>query len=646
MPSTDTFDDCERAVDALVARTGPRISLALPLGLGKPSHLTNALVERALSGEVERLEIFTALSLGVPAPSNPLEARLMNPVVERLYGDHKELDYVGLRARGELPDHIQIHEFYFSPGALLSNRRAQQDYKSVNYTAALREILASDPDLVMQQVAPGVDGGLDLSCNTDLTLALIERIEALDDPPLLAAQVNRRLPRMGGQAQLERPVFDVILDDPDYDHDLFAMPSTPPDDAEYAIGLRAAALLRDGGTLQVGIGDQGEAVCWAAMLRHRQPDAFGDLVEEIGLRPATRDLIERIGGLAPFEQGLYASTEMLVEGILQLYLAGIVDRRAFDDLDEQRQANAADPPDEGGAAVHAGFFLGSKRFYQLLRDLSDEQRRDIEMTSVTFTNLLYGQERLKRAQRRDARFINQAMMVTLLGAVVSDGLADGRVVSGVGGQYEFVSMAHALDDGRALILLPSTRGRGKAARSNIQFNYGHTTIPRHLRDIVITEYGVADLRGKSDRQVVEALLEIADSRFQQQLADQARAAGKLPADYRLPEQARRNTPGRIRRALEPHRRSGLIPRTPFGSALTDVELDLRDALLEVEPIVERITDKKWPDIDVEHLYEATRPPAEARPYLQRMGLADPDGLKERLYQRLVVYGLSAAGHLS
>ena len=127
------------------------------------------------------------------------------------------------------------------------------------------------------------------------------------------------------------------------------------------------------------------------------------------------------------------------------------------------------------------------------------------------------------------------MMVTLLGAAVSDGLADGQVVSGVGGQYNFVAMAHSLPEARSILALRSTREKHGKVTSNILWNYGHTTIPRHLRDIVVTEYGIADLRGRTDQDVIAALLNIADSRFQDALKREAQAAGKLaggPRDTR------------------------------------------------------------------------------------------------------------------
>ena len=118
------------------------------------------------------------------------------------------------------------------------------------------------------------------------------------------------------------------------------------------------------------------------------------------------------------------------------------------------------------------------------------------------------------------------MMATLLGAVISDALADGKVVSGVGGQYNFVAQSFALDDARSIILVRATRNAKGRVTSNILWNYGHTTIPRHLRDIVVTEYGIADLRGKTDRDVIAAMLGVADSRFQGRVAETRKRGGK------------------------------------------------------------------------------------------------------------------------
>src|SRR2546430_14273639 len=106
------------------------------------------------------------------------------------------------------------------------------------------------------------------------------------------------------------------------------------------------------------------------------------------------------------------------------------------------------------------------------------------------------------------------MMATLLGAIISDALENGQVVSGVGGQYNFVAQGFALADARSIIVLRATRTAKRRTTSTILWNHGHTTIPRHLRDVVVSEYGIADLPGKTDRDLIAAMLDIADSSFQ------------------------------------------------------------------------------------------------------------------------------------
>ena len=150
--------------------------------------------------------------------------------------------------------------------------------------------------------------------------------------------------------------------------------------------------------------------------------------------------------------------------------------------------------------LHGGFFLGPKGFYAALRDLPEAERRLFNMTGVGFINQLYGEDgALRIAQRQHARFINTAMMITLTGAAVSDTLDDGQVVSGVGGQYNFVSMAHALPGAHSVLAVRSVRTKAGRTTSNLVYSYGHTTIPRHLRDVVITEYGIA-AAARQDRQ--------------------------------------------------------------------------------------------------------------------------------------------------
>src|SRR3546814_16464504 len=101
--------------------------------------------------------------------------------------------------------------------------------------------------------------------------------------------------------------------------------------------------------------------------------------------------------------------------------------------------------------------------------------------------------------------------------------------------------------------------------SNVLFNYGHTTIPRHLRDIVITEYGMADLRSKNDNQIAKALICIADSRFQAGLLAAAKKVGKIESEWRIPAPSLRNTPDALAESLRPYRVQGVLPLFPLGS---------------------------------------------------------------------------------
>jgi hypothetical protein len=277
--------------------------------------------------------------------------------------------------------------------------------------------------------------------------------------------------------------------------------------------------------------------------------------------------------------------------------------------------------------------------------MSEEERRQIHMTSVLNVNQLYGNrygnEELKQLQRRHGRFFNACLIVTLTGAVCSDGLENGQMVSGVGGQYNFVSQAHALEGGRSILMAKSTREKGRDVSSNLVWSYGHITIPRHLRDIVITEYGIADLRGKCDRDVIEALLNIADSRFQEELLRQAKSAKKVPDDYQIPERFRGNLPERLEETLAPFKGKGLFGPFPFGTDFTEEELVLGRALRGLK---ERMAGGA-PDqpSSLESAMAIDSVPKAAEPYLVRMQLDAPADEQETMMQKLVIYALTTDG---
>ena len=712
-----SFDDVAECVETTLSRVGPDIVLALPLGIGKPNPLANEFYRRARRDPALTLKIFTALSLRAPQWQGELERRYLEPMVARLFGGCVPLDYVTDLHGAGVPDNVQIIEFFLDPGALLNVSHSQRHYVSTNYTHVARNVAAQGVNVIGQLVAKrSVDGRTEysLGSNPDVTIDLLEHLapqRRLGRDVVVIGEVNRQMPFMYGPAAVSAETFDCLIEHPRYDYDLFAPPNQRLGTVDYAIGLYCARLVRDGGTLQIGIGELGDAVVYGLQLRQQQNTEFREILQALKANERFGEKLDLIGGASLFEAGLYACTEMFVDGFLDLYRSGVLRRRVYDEARIQRLLNegsVSERIDErflaalgeagfaspltahefallqnlgvfrgdcryadgrienaegrsaaaifdtaaarrelldlctgrrlsGGVLLHGGFFLGPRGFYAALRDLPETERRQFSMCGVSFVNQLDGADRaLKIAQRAHGRFINSSMMVTLLGAAVSDGLADGRVVSGVGGQYNFVAMAHALPEARSILTLRSTRDKNSTVTSNILWNYGSTTIPRHLRDIVVTEYGVADLRGLSDQDVIAALLNIADSRFQDGLKREAQAAGKLRHDYQIPDMHRNNTPRALEERFILARARGLFSEFPFGSDFTGEEIVLAKALARLK---ER-TAGGWPRVKT--LWGAVTfrgIPSAIRPYLDRMSLSAPQTRQEWLWQRLLVQEL-------
>ena len=630
----------EQAVDDVLARLPAHIHMGMPLGLGKPNLFANALYRRIAKLPERALTIYTALSLGRPALGDGLQKRFLEPFIERVFGDYPELDFLADLHKDSLPANIHVQQFFMQPGSLLHSTSAQQDYVSSNYSHAARDINAAGLNLVAQLVASSAEhpDRLSLSCNPDITLDLLPMIakrRAAGETILVVGQVHSDLPYMPGDAELGMDEFDYLLDEKD-STTLFSTPNMPVGFQDHFIGLHASTLVRDGGTLQIGIGSMGDALTAALLARQADNEAYRLLLTDLDVYQWA-PLISREGGVDPFARGLYGCSEMFVNGLLVLADAGIVRRKVYPDVATQAQANAGlldDAAQPDGVSIHGGFFLGPRSFYQRLQEMTYAKRQAFNMTRISYINELYGQEELKRLQRLDARFINTVFTMTLLGAGVADQLEDGRVLSGVGGQYNFVAQGHALHDARSILILRSWRESGGEVSSNIVWEYGHCTIPRHLRDIVVTEYGIADLRGKSDAVVIESLLNISDSRFQLGLIEQAQKVGKLPKDFRLDPRFADNTPQRLQAIAAKH--PNLFPEYPLGCDFTAIERDLLRALNWLK--------SKFKLSEILELGKAALDAPEASTFpehLERMQLTNPEGLKEELFQRLLLTGLKA-----
>lgn len=708
------LNDVERLVDAVIAEVGNNIVLGMPLAIGKPISFVNALYRRAKADPNIKLQIETGITLEIPRAKTTLEKKFLVPFVRRQFAGVQELLYMKDLRNKSLPDNVTVFEFFFKAGSFL-NSTQQLNYTSSNYTHIGRDLIDKGVNVVAQIVAERQIDDVttySLGCNSDLALDLIPELEQLRANGRKLAcvgEVNSNMPFMRNHAEINANQLDFVLESQGKDYSLFAVPEAPIANEDHMIGLYASSLVKDGGTLQLGIGSLCAALSHSLLLRHQRNAIYKQVLADLQVVEKF-PIVEKIGQRDVFSQGLYGCSELMVDGFMHLYRAGILTREVFTDvmlqtlLNENRITTKVDintvvsllqhkviPPIltvthveylqkigvfnstvslqqgvlcsnehrciadlsmaetldwieqhclgdklKGGVVMHGAFFIGPKTFYKALNEMSEDDHSKFCMTSVKYVNDLYdhflGSQKLKQLQRKEARFFNSAMMVTLDGSVISDALENGQVVSGVGGQYNFVAQSHQMKDSRSILKLHSCCMRNGKLQSNILFNYGHTTIPRQLRDIVVTEYGIADLRGKQDHIVYTELIKIADSRFQGKLLQQAKDAGKVAADYEIPEAFCNNTPQAISELCNKYVKQAVFPKFPQGCSYTDSELKLLKALKSLK----KTGQSKGGKIKLLlQAITASKPTAEIQKLLQRMSLSKPKGFAEHMAKRLL-----------
>ncbi len=278
-------------------------------------------------------------------------------------------------------------------------------------------------------------------------------------------QFNRSMPRTLGDSFIHVDQIDlaVEVDQPPFEHAVGAIGET-----ERRIGEHVADLVVDGATIQLGIGAIPAAT--ALFLRDK------------------RDL------------GVH--TEMFTDSVVDLVEAGVI-------TGARKERNR-------GKIVTA-FVLGSRRLYRFIDD-----NPMIEMRPVDFTNDTHV---IRSFARMTA--INSAIEVDVTGQVVADSIGS-HVYSGVGGQMDFIRGAALAAEGRAIIALPSTARAGATSRivPTLHEGAGVVTTRAHVRTVV-TEWGVAELFGRSVRERARALIAIAHPDHRDQLEHAARALLEL-----------------------------------------------------------------------------------------------------------------------
>jgi acyl-CoA hydrolase len=254
------------------------------------------------------------------------------------------------------------------------------------------------------------------------------------------------------------------------------LPNPTPTDVDRAVARLIATEIDDGACLQIGIGAMPNAVC--------------SLLLDSGVR------------------NLGIHTEMLTDGIIDLYKAGI--------------ANGSAKNVQPGKIV-CSFGLGSQALYDTIDDNPDFACEPVEMTNLT--HLVMQNDRLTT--------INNTTQMDLQGQASSESSGH-RHISGTGGQLQFVRAGYASNGGKSFICMSSTYERAGVRRSRVVLNLtpgNVVTAPRSDTMYVVTEYGLVNLKGKSVPERARAMISLAHPDFREELEREARANGLIPRSF-------------------------------------------------------------------------------------------------------------------
>jgi acyl-CoA hydrolase len=272
-------------------------------------------------------------------------------------------------------------------------------------------------------------------------------------------QFNRAVPRTLGDSFIHVDDIDLAVecDVPPYEHQLGEIGPI-----ERQIGAFVADLVPDGATIQMGI----------------------------GAIPAA------VGAALAGKKDLGVHTEMFTDTVVDLVEAGVING-------SRKERNRG--------KIVAAFMMGSRRLYDFAND-----NPMIEMRPVDFTNDTHV---IRSFSRMTA--INSAIEIDLTGQIVADSIGH-RMYSGVGGQMDFVRGASLAAAGRAIIALPASAASGTRSRivASLQEGAGVVTTRAHARTVV-TEFGVAELWGRSQRERAMALIAVAAPEFRDELRSEA-----------------------------------------------------------------------------------------------------------------------------
>ncbi|MBU3114752.1 acetyl-CoA hydrolase/transferase family protein [Clostridium lacusfryxellense] len=275
---------------------------------------------------------------------------------------------------------------------------------------------------------------------------------------VVIAEVNKEMPRTMGDSFIHVSEIDYIVE---VNHPITELNPPRIGDIEKAIGKYCASLIEDGSTLQLGIGAIPDAVL--LFLKDKK---------DLGIH-----------------------SEMISDGVVELVEAGVITNKA--------------------KTLHKGkiivtFLMGTKRLYDFVNN-----NPMVEMYSVDYVN-----DPIIVSKNNKMVCINSAIQVDLMGQVNAETIGLTQF-SGTGGQVDFIRGASIAKDGKSIIAMPSTASKGKISRITLMLDEGAAiTTLRNEVHYVVTEYGIAELKGKTLKGRARALINIAHPDFRPSLIEE------------------------------------------------------------------------------------------------------------------------------
>ena len=365
-------------------------------------------------------------------------------------------------AAPEYAGKLRFATWHHSPKLADAQARGDVDFVPIRYfdtVTVFAEGGAWAPDAVVVHCASAGAAGAGAGAGyLSLGVSVSYALAAARRAPLVIAQVNPRMPRTLGNAFLHRSQIDCWAE---AEHPLAEYPPTAVGDVERKIAEQVAVLILDGSTVQVGVGSIPQAVMEALA--------------------GKRDL------------GVHS---LLVDHMLPLIESGVINN-------SRKRLHPG--------RMDVGEIMGTER---LFRWAHDNPLVNMEPSDMVHDPQVVG-------TLGDFVSVNSAIEVDLLGQVNAESV-DGRQVTGIGGQFDFVLGARQAVAGRSVIALPSTGRQGKVSRIVARLPAGaRVTTPRFIADYVVTEWGTASLRGHSDVGRTRELCRVAHPAFRESLEREA-----------------------------------------------------------------------------------------------------------------------------